>query len=148
MENFFTVVGTVVFTSKTLYWVSGLGYIFVSVTALISAHILYMTEDFGGSLLGCAEYRNGIYYMSQWVLWTNVIALLSGLGFYYGEKGGTIGVISMFAFILNFLQNIALFIYAQVKVFDSETIECRESTPDQNTSFPRQMDACFAYILI
>ena len=57
---------TFIFTSGTLYWVSGLmGYILVSVTALTSAHILYMTEDFCGSLLGCAEYNFLMNYMSQ-----------------------------------------------------------------------------------
>ena len=70
--------GIGILVSNTLFWVTVLGYIFLSVTALISTHDLDMTVT-----NGCAEYQNKIYDMSQRVLWTNGIALLSGLGFYY-----------------------------------------------------------------
>ena len=43
---------------------------------------------------------------------------------------------------------LGLFIYVQVKVFDSKIRECRDATADKNTSFARQVDACLAYIVV
>ena len=73
---------------------------------------------------------------------------MSAVAFYYGTKGGTISVIGMLLFIFNFLQMLGLFIYVQVKVFDSEIRECRDATADKNSSFARQVDACLAYIIV
>ena len=56
MERLLAVIGTVVLTSKTLFWVSGLGYVFVSGTTLTAAYILPKTDDFGTSVVGCADY--------------------------------------------------------------------------------------------
>ena len=47
MESLFALVGTVVFTSKTLYWVAGIGYISTSVFCFLSAYFLTETTDFG-----------------------------------------------------------------------------------------------------
>ena len=56
MERLLAVVGTVILTSKTLFWVSGLGYVFVSGATLTAAYILPMTDDFGTLVGGCADY--------------------------------------------------------------------------------------------
>ena len=73
---------------------------------------------------------------------------MSAVAFYYGTKGGTVSVIGMLLFAVNFLQMLGLFIYVQVKVFDSNIRECRDATADKNTSFARQVDACLAYIVV
>ena len=64
-----------------------------------------------------------------------MIALIAALGFFYFEKGSTVSVISGFVLILNFLQMLVLFFYAQGKLFDSGIKDCRASVVDKNSTF-------------
>ena len=136
-EDLTSIVGTVVFTCKSLYWVAGIGYIFVAVFSFIAAYTLPETTDFSDNQLDCLSRKNDLRPLSQWVLYTNLIALVSFLCFYYGEKGMGISVIGSIAFALNLLQMIVLFIYAQVKVFNSNIGSCRQAAVDKNTGFVR-----------
>ena len=103
--------GTVVITSKLLYWASGIGYIFVSFFSFIAVYTLPNTV-FPPTQFICISKMNEIRALTQWVLYTNV------------EKGMTVSVLGSIFFLLNFLQMLVLFIYAQVKVFDSDVSQC------------------------
>ena len=91
---------------------------------------------------------NELSTLTQWILYTNLIALLSFLGFYHGEKGQTVSILGSLFFIFNFLQMLVLFIFTQVKIFSSDIRECHSAAVDRNTGFVRQYDASLSYIVI
>ena len=86
--------------------------------------------------------------LTQWVLYTNLLALISAISFFYFKKGGVVSVLGSIFLILNFIQMIVLFIYAQVKVFDSEIKNCQSSAVDKNSAFVWQYWTILAYIII
>lgn len=65
---------------------------------------------------------------------TNIVALASGTMFYNFDKGDTISVIGSLLFVVNFLQVIALFFYAQAKIFDQDIRDCKDEA-EKDTSF-------------
>lgn len=50
--------------------------------------------------------------LTEWVLYTNIIALVSALMFFYTNKGTTISVIGSLVWVMNILQSFVLFLYA------------------------------------
>ena len=56
MDRILGIVGTVVFTSKSLYYVSGFGYIGIALASAISAYLIDDTKDFGSIVKDCNEY--------------------------------------------------------------------------------------------
>ena len=58
MERILGIVGTIVFTSKTLYYVSGLGYFGITVASIIAAYTRDETEDFGSIVKDCQKYNS------------------------------------------------------------------------------------------
>ena len=58
LEGTFALVGTAVFTSKTLYWLSGLGYVCLTVTGVVAAYVMPDTTDFANLTLGCGKIQS------------------------------------------------------------------------------------------
>ena len=134
-DTFLGFIGTFTITIRMMYYGGGVGYILMTILSFIAAYIVPKTADFGNNLRGCSQYSNMMSDLSQWVLYTNLIALFAALGFFYFEKGSTVSVISGFFLILNFLQMLVLFFYAQGKLFDSGIKDCRASVVDKNSTF-------------
>ena len=86
--------------------------------------------------------------LTQWVLYTNLLALISAISFFYFRKGGVVSVLGSIFLILNFIQMIVLFIYAQVKVFDNDIKNCQSNAVDKNSAFVWQYWTIIAYIII
>ena len=57
-------------------------------------------------------------------------------------------VFASFIWLLNLLQSLVLFFFAQVRVFDSETRECATAVEDKNTSFYWQDKVVLAHIAV
>ena len=78
-----------------------------------------------------------------------MLALVGGAAFYYGEKGETVSVIGSLVYSLNFISMIALFVYAQVKVFSSQMSDCQALVPSSETkhSFAAQRQVVTFYIM-
>ena len=127
MDRILGIVGTVVFTSKSLYYVSGFGYITVAIASAFSAYFREDTKDFGPMVKDyCKEHKGELSALTQWIMVTNIVALFSGLMFYKFDKGDTVSVIGSLLFVINFLQVIPLFFYSQVKIFDLDMRECKD----------------------
>ena len=47
MDRLLGVVGTVVFTSKSLYYLAGIGYIVIAIISATSAYLVEETKEFG-----------------------------------------------------------------------------------------------------
>ena len=148
MERILAIIGTVVFTSKTLYYVAGVGYILVSIGCLTGAYILDKTDNYGAIVKDCQSYEAAISALTQWILYTNIVALFSAIAFFYTSKGSTVSVLGSLFWIINFLQTIVLFIYAQVKIFDSDIRECKSNAAESNSSFVWQFNSSLAYIIV
>ena len=50
--------------------------------------------------------------MTYWVLATNLIGLVGGASFYFGEKGEFLSVFGGLVYLINFINMITLFVYA------------------------------------
>ena len=87
-------------------------------------------------------------FVIKWVLFTNVAAVASSIAFFYFEKGSTVSVIGLFAWLCNFMQSFVLFLYVQVKVFDHELRGCQSSAVDKNTAYVWSLDIALAYIIL
>lgn len=70
MEDLLALVGTVVITSKTLYWITGLGYIVLAGVSIYAAYIAPKTTDFGLMTLGCADTESSLRALCTWILVT------------------------------------------------------------------------------
>ena len=53
MEGPFAYLGAIVFTTRSIYWVTGLGYISVALANAATAYIVPKSSDFGGA--DCSE---------------------------------------------------------------------------------------------
>ena len=58
MEGITGLAGTAVITSKVMYYVSGIGYIFVSIFCFVATYTLPETSDFSNQQLACSKRRN------------------------------------------------------------------------------------------
>ena len=58
MEGITGIAGTAVITSKVMYYVSGIGYIFVSIFCFVAAYMLPETTDFANQQLACLSKKN------------------------------------------------------------------------------------------
>ena len=134
MDRLLGIVGTVVFTSKSLYYVAGFGYWGIAIFTAVSAYLAEESKDFGVIVKDCDSLKDELSALTQWIMITNIVALASGLMFYKFEKGDTISVIGSLLFLVNFLQVIVLFFYTQVKIFDTDVRECKDEAK-KDTSF-------------
>ena len=57
-------------------------------------------------------------------------------------------VLASFVWLLNLLQSLVLFFFAQVRVFDSETRECASAVVEKNSSFYWQDKVVLAHIAL
>ena len=60
MEGITGMAGTAVITSKVMYYVSGIGYIFVSIFCFIATYTLPETSNFSNQQLACSSKRNDL----------------------------------------------------------------------------------------
>ena len=148
MDSVLASVGTIVLTTKTMQWVASLGYLIVIAACTVAAYILPRTEHFSGASVACTQYEGTMSALTQWVLYTNVLALLSAYSFFYFAKGSTVSVAGSLVWMLNFLQTIVLFFYVQAKVFNSDVRACQSYASESNSAFPRQITANLTYIII
>ena len=70
MEDLLALVGTMVITSKSLYWIAGLGYLALSSASIYAAYIASQTTDFGLMTLGCASSDSSLRTLASWILVT------------------------------------------------------------------------------
>ena len=110
MEGLLGIIGTVVITVRSLKWISGIGYVTIGGISLVSAYILPKDEDL--QVQGCDDQISSMKMLTEWVLYTNIIALVSALMFFYTNKGTTISVIGSLVWVMNILQSFVLFLYA------------------------------------
>ncbi len=64
MESRFAGLGTIVFTSKTLYWLTSLGYLSLGITGLFAAYILPATKEFEDAKLSCDKQASSLETLS------------------------------------------------------------------------------------
>ena len=57
MDRPYGVVGTLVFTSKFLYYVAGTGYLGIALVSAFSTYLKDETKDFGSIVKDCGEYK-------------------------------------------------------------------------------------------
>ena len=151
MDSSLAALGIVVLTSKIIYRVSAIGYIIVSVGCILAAYCMDKTTQYEieGDRTACLEYEPSIKATCQWVLYTNIIALLSAVAFFFFTKGTTISVVGMFVWLANILNMLGLFIYAQVLLFNNDIADCRDAASilKVNVGFVRQYDAILTYLI-
>ena len=150
MEAFLARIGTVVLTTRALYWATALGSIAVALIGIVSAYVLPMlgTNNFGAA--DCSEEEASLKILTQWVLYTNVIGLISASMFFYLNKGTTSSVIGSIVWLTNNLQGIVLFFYAQVCVFSGKITDCSSAIFDDGKvgSFKYQEIAVYAHVML
>ena len=109
-------IGTAVVTTRALYWVTLVGSIGVTLLGLLYAYILPETVDFGTN--DCKKEAMKMKPLTLWVLITNLIGLVSAAFIiFYPNKGTTVSVIGSIIWIVNILDSIVLFFYAQANLF-------------------------------
>ena len=82
MDRPYGVVGTLVFTSKFLYYVAGIGYLGIALASAFSSYLKEDTKDFGSIVKDCNGYKGELSALTQWIMVTNIVALVSGIMFY------------------------------------------------------------------
>ena len=75
---------------------------------------------------------------------------MSATMFLYTDKGSTISVFGMLTWLLNFLQGLVLFFFAQVRLWSSDMAKCNQISKDsgETTTFKWQHGAVFAHIIL
>ena len=146
METIFGLTGVLVVTTKTLYWASLLGYIVIATFCVVAAYTLPQTENLSGG--GCKDEVSKIDSLVQWVLATNMVAFASIVGFYYFTKGETVSVVSGIAWLLNFVNSLIVFIYAQVTIYDDSIVACKSLAAETNSTYVRSYDAALTHVIV
>ena len=78
---------------------------------------------------------------------TNVLGLLGGASFYYGEKGETVSVIGGLIYSFNFVSMVSLFISIQMHVFSSDIDDCAALVSGEaRKSFESKRQALAIYV--
>ena len=123
MEGFFTGVGALAITTKTMFWVCALLYIAFGAW---SAYVAFSTEPYSFPLINsqCNDLAKTLHSTTIWTLTTNCVGLFGGAAFYNGEKGETCSVIGGLMYSFNFISMVVLFIYTQIKVFSTDMKDC------------------------
>ena len=142
-EQRYAFLGTIVFASKTVKWVTQLSYVGLGTLACVSGIVLPQIadkeEERDIALLACGEQVDQMQALTLWVFFTNVIGLLSAFSCTQFEKGNTVSVIGSIVFILNFVQSIFLFFFAQARVFNSDIRDCVDVMNDVEKEKTYQM---------
>ena len=123
MEAFFSGVGAVVLTARTVFWLCGLSYLVFGVWTAYVAFVAAPVEFPAGNT-DCNKLSQTLQGTAIWALVTNALGLLGGASFYYGEKGETVSVIGGLVYSFNFVSMVALFISIQMNVFGSDVDDC------------------------
>ena len=134
MESLFGNIGTIVISYRILYGVTLIGTLTAIIGGVVSLYILPEAGGFGTR--HCKNEAAEVQMLTQWMLYSNVVGLTSLAMFIHGFKGTPISIIGSIAWILNFLQGIVLFFYAQATVFSSDVLSCASASAksDSQTS--------------
>merc|ERR1712046_293541 len=125
-----------------------LGYVAISSAGFYAAFFAEMTV-FAQENRKCVDAGHRMQAVTTWCAITNVIALVAGIVFYYGEKGGTISVLGSITFLFNFFNMLVLFISAQVFIFSDKVSECDALiSPDVNSSYRASKNLLVSYIVV
>ena len=149
MEVLMSYWGVLIFTTRIIYWVTGIGYVCVALASIVSLYFSPNLENLAA--IGCSQQAEQLKSLTTWVFVTNFIGLVSAIMFFYNDKGSTISVIGSLVWLLNILQGLVLFIVAQVRLWSSEIQACGkaiEGLSEDTSAYKWQQTAVFVHILL
>ena len=145
MSDIFAGIGTIILTSNCFYLLSN---IFNTVVFLACAFALIpFTQDASEVKTLCPKsVQNQTYNLAMWTMFTALIAVASLLSFVRFSKGSTLSVTGQFAYGINLVQMLVLFVWAQFLIFTSDNWDCEAAS--ELSSFKIQYKVLMIWIFV